>query len=258
MATVRFSVVIPTYNRATYLRRCLDSLIAQVYKNFEVIVCDDGSTDNSEEMVKGVANRLDIQYCWSEHWGGPARPRNIGIEKAMSEWVCFLDSDDWWYPEKLDTCLPYLANHDVIFHSLEVVSAQGPTGRLIGRDLESPVFVDLLTNLNAVPNSAAITRRDLLRRVGGISEDKGFIAAEDFDLWIRVSERTERFYRIPRTLGAYLDIGTGHNLSASAEQIRRELCVFERYRHRLSDSQAREGYRNWNLRHAPMTVTPPR
>src|SRR5437763_1133783 len=100
MSAPRFSVVIPTYNRAAELERCLESLIAQTFHDFEVLISDDGSTDRSADVARAFSDRLTIQYRWSEHWGGPARPRNLGIRHAASEWVCFLDSDDWWYPTK--------------------------------------------------------------------------------------------------------------------------------------------------------------
>src|SRR6266545_511842 len=96
-----FSVVIPTYNRAEKLRRALESLLHQSYGDFEVLVCDDGSTDGTREVVSAYAGELQISYLWEENWGGPARPRNRGIAAAQGKWVCFLDADDWWHPDKL-------------------------------------------------------------------------------------------------------------------------------------------------------------
>lgn len=250
MATPRFSVIIPTYNRADYLERCLSSLVTQTCQDFEVIVCDDGSTDHSCEIAKKFVNRLRIRYYLTEHWGGPAHPRNIGIEKASGEWVCFLDSDDWWYPKKLEICLSCLSNYDVIYHMLDVVSLAGVTGRHKGRDLHSPISVDLLVNLNALPNSATMVRLALLRQVGGVCEDRGIV--EDFDLWIRISQKTERFHRIPLTLGACWEIGIGHNISAAENQACQELRVFERYQHLLSEVQAQQAKCNWSYRHGRM------
>jgi glycosyltransferase involved in cell wall biosynthesis len=252
MATPRFSVIIPTYNRADCLQRCLNSLVAQTCQDFEVIVCDDGSTDQTCEVVTEFADRLPIQYYLTKHWGGPAHPRNIGIEKANGEWVCFLDSDDWWYPQKLEICLPLLSNYDVIYHMLDVVSPAGVTGKHKGRDLHSPISADLLVNLNALSNSAVMVRLALLRQVGGVCEDRGIIGVEDFDLWIRISQKTERFHRIPLTLGACWEIGIGHNISAEENQASKELRVFERYQYLLSEVQARHARCNWSYRHGRM------
>lgn len=84
----RVSVIIPTYNRAADLKRCLDSLTYQTYKDFEVLVCDDGSTDNSEQVIKAFSDQLNITYFWRENFGGPARPRNLGLQYATGNFSC--------------------------------------------------------------------------------------------------------------------------------------------------------------------------
>jgi glycosyltransferase involved in cell wall biosynthesis len=243
-----FSVVVPTFNRLACLGRCLDSLVAQTHQDFEVLVCDDGSTDGSHELARAFAGRLNLRYFQGEHWGGPARPRNVGVREAAGVWICFLDSDDWWYPDKLDATLPYLADFDVIFHQVEVATPAGMTGRLIGRDIVSPAFVDLMTRLNAIPNSGAMIRRDVIRRVSGLSEDSRLIGVEDFELWLRVSRHTERFFRVPQTLGVYWEAGAGHNLSASRAQLQNERHVFELYQTSLSPSDMQHARDNWNYR----------
>ena len=248
------SVVIPTYNRAAELKRCLDSLVAQTTDDFEVLVCDDGSTDDTVEVVGGFADRLNLRFLPSARWGGPARPRNLGIENAAGEWIAFLDSDDWWHPAKLEVCRQQLSANDVVYHRIEVATPGTPamTGRLIGREVAHPVLIDLLTNLNAIPNSASLVRRNLVREAGGLTEDRRFIAVEDYDLWIRLAQRTERFHYVQHVLGVYWEAGADQNISASQEQIAREMRVFERYRPLLSESQCREAERNWTVRHAGM------
>ena len=98
-----FSVVIPTYNRASKIRRAVESVLAQSYENFEILVMDDGSTDNTAEVVASFADPR-ITYRWDKNFGGPARPRNRGIALAKGEWICFLDADDWWTVDKLQIC----------------------------------------------------------------------------------------------------------------------------------------------------------
>lgn len=117
---MKYSVIIPTYNRAKLLNKCLRSLAEQTFRDFEVLVCDDGSRDNSKDIVDSYKDRLNIQYLWEENWGGPARPRNRGIQASKGEWICFLDSDDWWESTKLEECLSYLNDYDVIYHNLQV------------------------------------------------------------------------------------------------------------------------------------------
>ncbi len=209
-----FSVIIPTYNRANNLGRCLASLVAQSYKNFEVIVCDDGSTDNTKEVVESYRSQLDIVYSQGEHWGGPAVPRNRGIALARTKWICFLDSDDWWYPNKLEECAKYLNSADVIYHDLDVYD--NSSGRLFrrmhSRQLTDDPFTDLMLNNNALPNSSVVVRKGILEQVGGMTEDKKLVSTEDFDCWLKIARVTKRFLYIPRTLGVY---ALGSNISRS-------------------------------------------
>jgi glycosyltransferase involved in cell wall biosynthesis len=117
--TPRVSVIVPTFNRARDIGRCLESLAQQTFRDFEVLVCDDGSKDNTREIVERFKDRLELQYRWEENFGGPARPRNIGLSLARGEYVAFLDSDDWWMPRKLEQSVRYLdAGADLVYHDL--------------------------------------------------------------------------------------------------------------------------------------------
>ena len=90
-----FSIVIPTYNRATCVRRAIDSVLRQTFKDYELIVVDDGSTDNTSEVVRGYGER--IVYV-PQHNRGVSAARNAGISRSVGDWVAFLDSDDEWLP----------------------------------------------------------------------------------------------------------------------------------------------------------------
>ena len=212
----RVSVIIPTYNRAADLGRCLDSLVAQTFKDFEVLVCDDGSTDESAMVVERYKGRLDLSYHWARNFGGPARPRNSGVQLARGMYVAFLDSDDWWSPRKLAESVQRLdADADVVYHDLWI--ARSPRQRVFWRrahtrPLVVPVFRDLLLNGNAICNSSVVLRRELMGQVGGFSEDPALIAWEDYDAWLRISKITERFERIEEPLGYYWSGGA--NLSS--------------------------------------------
>jgi len=200
-----FSVIIPTYNRAERLKIALESLSSQTFENFEVLVCDDGSTDQTKEVVDSFKDKLDITYIWEENWGGPARPRNNGIKVAKGEWICFLDSDDWWYPEKLEKSLPYLGKYDLIYHDLETYDTNEKIiGRLDSRDLSQDAFYDLLLNGNFISNSSVIVKKQIVVELGGISEDRSLIAIEDFDMWLKIAYKSYRFMRLSCPLGGYL------------------------------------------------------
>jgi glycosyltransferase involved in cell wall biosynthesis len=99
---VSVSVIIPTYNQSKDLNRCLLSLVDQTFKNFEVIICDDGSYDDTKQIVRQFHSKLEIKYLYNANFGGPAHPRNCGIKAAKGEYIAFLDSDDWWCNNKLE------------------------------------------------------------------------------------------------------------------------------------------------------------
>ncbi len=104
----KVSIIIPTYNRALMIREAVESVLSQSFKDFEVIVVDDGSTDNTEEVLKPVSNR--IRYIKQGNQGNAAA-RNTGIKAASGEIIAFNDSDDLWFPEKLERQVGYLDEH---------------------------------------------------------------------------------------------------------------------------------------------------
>lgn len=228
---VLFSVIIPTYNRGGSLIKVLNSLVNQTYKNFEVIVCDDGSSDNTEEVVHSYINILNIKYFWSENWGGPARPRNIGISKSVGKWICFLDSDDWWYSKKLESCLPFINEYEFIYHSLDVFDCNRhiKTNKKIGKKLNSDILKNLILNGNIIPNSSVIVSKSILSIAGKISEDKSLVAVEDYDMWLRIAKITSKFKFINKPLGAYSWENSTNISQISNDRIAKEITIFNRY-----------------------------
>src|SRR3989344_7750625 len=97
------SVIIPTYNRASLLSRAIESVMNQTFKDFELIIVDDGSIDNTRDMVERF-RRMDarVKYLRQENSGTPASPLNIGIKNSQGEYLAFLDDDDEWLPQKLE------------------------------------------------------------------------------------------------------------------------------------------------------------
>ncbi|MGB7958041.1 MAG: glycosyltransferase [Minisyncoccia bacterium] len=200
-----FSVIIPTYNAGRDLDRCLASLAAQTYKDFEVIVADDGSTDDTKKIAESYRDRLTLIYKWEENWGGPARPRNRGIKLARAEWICFLDQDDWWYPNKLETCALHVNSADIIYHDLDIYSgvSSKPLRGLRSRQLTDDPFTDLMLNGNALFTSATVVKKAILQQVDGMAEDKTLVTLEDYDCWLKIARITKKFLYIPESLGAY-------------------------------------------------------
>lgn len=217
----KISVIIPTFNRADKLRVCLNSLVSQVFKEFEVLVCDDGSDDDTADVVHSFSGRLDILYLYSKNTGGPAAPRNRGLLSARAPYVAFLDSDDWWSINKLKISYETLnLGFDFVFHDLYRASKTNQkifTSRVRSRNLEKEVFYDLLSFGNAILNSSVVVSRDLLLSVNGFSEDARLVGAEDFDCWLKISKLTNRFKKIPYALGYYW--AGGGNLTSPVRTI---------------------------------------
>lgn len=233
------SVVIPTYNRAHDLRRALASVVAQTFSDWEALVVDNHSTDETASVVNGFGDARIRQIMVHNH-GVIAVSRNLGVREARGEYVAFLDSDDWWVPEKLERSVAELrAGADIVYHDLRIVRPGRKwwhSRMATTRALSSPVYDDLTENGNALVNSAVVVKRELLQRLGGLSEEKDLIAWEDYDCWLRLARVTERFVRLPEPLGYYW-IG-GSNVS-SPQWTARNLGFF-RDRHLVPSGRTRD------------------
>lgn len=186
------SVIIPTYNRAGYIAETLESVLAQNYKDIEVIVIDDGSTDNTEEVVKPFADRvLYVKQQNSER----AVSRNHGLRLSRGEFVSFLDSDDVWQPNALEEMVEMLRRVPAAGLVVSAVAITGRNGEVLevfypGGNAEgvmTDAFRQLLrANIVGSP-SATLVRRSMLDRAGMFDEDRRILAVEDWELWTRLA-----------------------------------------------------------------------
>lgn len=229
------SVIIPTYNHARFIGRAIESVLNQTYKKFEAIIVDNYSDDGTEGIVNSY-NDNRIKYLKFRNFGVIAASRNYGISHSKGEYIAFLDSDDWWYPKKLEVSRKYLNNADIIYHPLDVYTPKGKKilRKTRVRRLKKPVFLDLIRNGNALPNSSVTVKRSIIKEAGGLTEDKSIVAFEDYDLWLRISKLTDKFTCIPKTLGAYYWNG-GNTTEASERQIARVDALYSRHAKFLSD-----------------------
>lgn len=230
--TPLISVVIPVYNRSWELRRALESLARQTARDFEVIVCDDGSTEDIRAVLTMFENQMEVRYQRIENSGGPARPRNVAIGMARGGWIAFLDSDDWWDDERLAVVCAELSNDvDLLYHSLRVVTAAGLTRvvdrrDVVGEQLRGDGLRHLALFGNPVPNSAAVVRRSLLLQIGGICEDRSII--EDFDTWLCLLESGARIRYLNQILGNYW-VGEDNISAFCRRQIDMHISLFKRH-----------------------------
>lgn len=203
------SVIIPAFNSEKYIAETINSALCQTYRNIELIIVDDGSTDRTLEIVKQISLKDNrVKYFSIPPAGRPSVPRNFGIQKANGEFIAFLDSDDLWIKEKLDYQVKYLLqNQDKIFvYSMCVtfgnVSFFSPFYEVLPLLFKiSKSHNDLINKGNSIQPSTVLVRKAHLLEVNGFDEDPE-LKVEDYDLWIRLS-MLGSFGFIPRVLTLY-------------------------------------------------------
>jgi len=237
--TPEISVVVPAYNAQRHLAATLDSVLAQREIDLELVVVDDRSTDGTAALVQGYAQRdARVRYaCTPANCGGPAGPRNQGVELARAEWVAFCDADDLWRADKLRQQLDAArrdradlvcsAIKDFPDGSAPVFPASGSPAQ--GRPLRWwPMLMK-----NRVATSSVLVKRSLVQSAGGFPIERELIAVEDYDLWLRMlSIPGVRMLRLDDVLVAYRRLPG--SLSASklrqARKVRKVLRrAFERH-----------------------------
>ena len=181
------SVIIPTYNRARVIKEAIDSVLNQEYENYELIVVDDGSTDNTGEILKAYGS--DICVLRQENKGVSAA-RNRGVAKAKGGFIAFLDSDDLWLPEKLTTQINFLkSNPEALICQTEEIWIR--KGKRVNPKKRHSKFSGMIFEqslvLCIVSPSAVMMRKSLFEMVGLF--DENLPACEDYDLWLRISSQ---------------------------------------------------------------------
>jgi len=216
---MKISVIIPTWNRSSYLVRALESVYAQSVLPHEVIVVDDGSTDNTREII--AQHFTEVLYHYQENQG-VSSARNTGIRMAAGDWIALLDSDDCWLPHKLEQQRELLrANPGAgIFRSNEIWIRNGKRVNPMKKHTKygGDIFQHCLPLCRISPSSTVI-RRDLFDEIGLF--DESLPACEDYDLWLRMCATYPVLYAEEALLIKY----GGH-----ADQLSRRYWGMDRFR----------------------------
>ena len=189
----KVSVIIPTYNRAHVLPIAIDSVLAQNYKDYEIIVVDDGSTDNTKEILKPYLSKPNVRYIYQKH-KMQAAARNNGIRHSKGGYIAFLDSDDFWYPEKLELQVKILEeNHEVgMVYSNQMLLNDNLSDKAIkyspGVLKSGNIFRDLLLRKFYCSLLTTLIRKSVLDDVGFLDEDLKN-ALEDWELTLRIAKK---------------------------------------------------------------------
>lgn len=235
------SAIITTHNRANLLPRALDSVIVQSYKNLEIIVVDDGSTDDTPKVIEKYGEKDALKYIRLENSVGACRARNKGIEVASGEFVAGLDDDDKWHKDRIKALVSAYSDDYAAVTSDTVMVHKNGQARWKKRK-----YIDLGTLLytNQVGNQVLVKRHSVLE-VGGFDPD--LKAAQDYDLWIRLCEKYGRIRNVQKPLQTiYMDHEEKRITNGSS---------FEGYlqfynKHKQKFSRAQRKYQLYKIRRA--------
>lgn len=203
-----FSIILPTYNQGNFLKICLESILNQTYRDWELIIVDNNSTDNTQNVINKMRDeRFHVLKINNQNI--LAKSRNIGIKKAKTDWICFIDSDDTWYPKKLEIVKNYIyenKNENLFYHDLVFLNKYFffKKKKIYDKSqtITKPVFNYFAENGNGIGQSSVVVKKNLLKENGYISMNKEKFSWEDFDTWLKISKKTNSFKRIPITLGS--------------------------------------------------------
>lgn len=232
--SIHVSVIIPCFNAARFIGRTIESVLAQTYSSFELIVVDDKSTDESVELVESYA-RTDPRVRLirlPKNAGAPAAPRNFGLVTACGDWVAFLDADDLWHPRKLELQMQALNAHSALMCSTQmkdfrdddqVVFDPPPVSPPVGRITLTQQLLKYRT-----PTSSIVVAREFMRR-HPFNEDPSYKAREDTDCFIRVHEDMPFSIKIAHPLVFYRQQDS--QISGNKwKMVGRHLAMLKKYR----------------------------
>lgn len=203
MSTVKeqplVSIVIATYNMAQYLPQAVESILSQSWKNFELIIVDDGSTDNTEQVIQAYIDNHRVKYIKNENQGQP-RAKNCGLLHTKGQFIAFCDGDDLWEANKLLAQMPLFDNPKVgvVFSDVSLIDENNKrhTPTEIITAFRGKVTERLL-HKNFVPFGTSVIRRQCMEQNGVFDEE--FRMGIDWDLWLRYSINWEFDFTLDRT-----------------------------------------------------------
>lgn len=184
----RVSVIIPAYNAASYTIEAIESVLNQTFKDFEIIVVDDGSTDNTKKLLQPYIDCCKIDYIYKEN-GGASSARNMGIKASKGQYIACLDCDDLWMPDKLKICMEFLDKNPevgLVYTRAFFIDVHGNIVRISGGCCYSGMVFEKLIGNNFIINSTPIVKKECFAKVGLFDESIFYPA--DWDMWLRISE----------------------------------------------------------------------
>jgi len=201
------SIVLPVFNAANYLLDTVESILSQSYQNWELLIVDDCSSDGSWKLIQHLQKGdLRIQAIQLDsNSGGPALPRNTGIEKAKGDLLAFIDSDDVWHKDKLQIQLEQFLIHGMDFSCTQISVFQNTIEDVVTEDLTvdlEEISLPNLLKINLIPLSTVLAKKELFDE-NRFSSIQGFVGIEDYELWLRIHSRVVASFRLSVPLTHY-------------------------------------------------------
>lgn len=193
------SIITPSYNTARFIGKTIDSVLAQTYKNWEMIIVDDCSSDNTDDIVKPYLTDTRIKYLKNEKNSGAAISRNYALREAKGRWIAFLDSDDLWLPEKLEKQIKFMKDNDYHFSCCATTSIDeddNPSGRYTKR----PHHVGKIGMYMYCWPGCLGTMYD--KDVVGLIQIADLKKNNDYAMWLKVIKKCD-FYGYDEVLAVY-------------------------------------------------------
>ncbi len=228
------SAIMPTYNHAKFIGEAIQSVLNQTYKNFELLIIDNYSEDNTGKIVTSYKDDR-IKYFKFRNNGIIAASRNHGIKHAQGEYIAFIDSDDLWLPEKLEKQVIFLNKHTECFLVYSKSFLQQKNGENLytrpkKKDLkEGKVFKELFLSNNFILILTVLMKNNIEGTPYFFDEDRDLIAIEDYDLWLNIA-KTEIIGYINEPLTVYR-IHEANISKGILSYFKRNLKIIYKYRH---------------------------
>lgn len=241
------SAIITTKNRADLLPRALDSVLHQTYPNLEIIVVDDGSDDETPQIIKQYQKDHPIISIRNEISLGANKSRNLGIEKAQGEFVAGLDDDDEWHPDRISILLKHYDNNFACITSNDRLISSSRS--VVWHKKKKVTLNDLLYSNQA--GNQVLAKRERVLKAGGF--DESLAAAQDYDLWIRLCEKFGPIKVVQKPLQNIYQERSVERISNPKTQFHGYLAVYKKHKEKMSREQRK--YHLYNIRLAQGKVS---
>jgi glycosyltransferase involved in cell wall biosynthesis len=231
---IKVSIILPTYNGAKYISRAIESVLSQSFSDWELLIVDDGSTDDTENIIKEYANKDSrIKYLKNENNLGTQKTLNRGLKEAKGEYIGRIDEDDEWIDkDKLQKQIEFLDNNSeyvlVGTGAVFINEDRKELTRCLMPETDEKIRNNLLCKNNFI-HSSVVFRRNAVLQSGGYAEKKETREVEDYDLWLRLG-LVSKMYNLPEYSTLYMTREGGFSSRNRLNQLKKGIKLSKEYK----------------------------